>query len=110
MAWLDLGLASQVPEDSVRELQSADGRDWAVVHATQHEWFALENRCPHLGAPLGHGHLVGHLVVCPWHAWPVDCRTGCVAGAEGIEVDRYQVRQTDGRLELNDQKLSKEPL
>ena len=32
--------------------------------------------CPHRGAPLAHGALHHHTIVCPWHAWEFDCRTG----------------------------------
>lgn len=37
---------------------------------------AMDGRCPHAGGPLGEGALHGHTVVCPWHSWEFDCRTG----------------------------------
>ena len=37
---------------------------------------AMEGVCPHRQGPLGEGALHGHTVVCPWHAWEFDCRTG----------------------------------
>jgi 3-phenylpropionate/trans-cinnamate dioxygenase ferredoxin subunit len=56
------------------------------------EYFALTNRCPHKGAELCRGMIVGlaqssgpgkyHLsrsgefIRCPWHGWEFDIRTG----------------------------------
>ena len=40
------------------------------------ELHALSGDCPHRGGPLGHGALHGSTLVCPWHAWEFDCRTG----------------------------------
>jgi len=56
------------------------------------EYFALANRCPHKGAELCRGMIVGlpqsnapgeyHLshrgefIRCPWHGWEFDIRTG----------------------------------
>ncbi len=37
---------------------------------------ALDGTCPHAGGPLGHGALHGTMLVCPFHAWEFDCRTG----------------------------------
>ena len=44
--------------------------------ATAGELHALEGNCPHASGPLGQGALHGHMLVCPWHAWEFDCRTG----------------------------------
>lgn len=46
---------------------------------------ALEGTCPHRGGPLGHGALHGETLVCPWHAWEFNCRTGKdVTGGPGV--------------------------
>ena len=63
-----------------------------VVFNVKGEFFALLNRCPHQGAPLAHGKLVGlaesdmpgryrmsragEMLRCPWHGWEYDIRTG----------------------------------
>lgn len=38
--------------------------------------YAVEGICPHRGAPLAYGALHEHTLVCPWHAWEFDVRTG----------------------------------
>jgi nitrite reductase (NADH) small subunit len=53
----------------------AGGARYAVCN-TGEGIYVLDGVCPHAGGPLGHGALHGHMVVCPWHAWEFDCRTG----------------------------------
>ncbi len=56
------------------------------------EYYALSNRCPHMGAELCRGRIVGlvepgepgeyklvrqgEFLRCPWHGWEFDIRTG----------------------------------
>lgn len=61
------------------------GQAYAVCHVDG-DVHALEGSCPHLGGPLGQGALHGHMLVCPWHAWEFDCRTGENDRTPGIKV------------------------
>ena len=45
----------------------------------------LDGTCPHEGGPLGEGSIEGGKVVCPWHAYAFDVRTG--ANDEDPEVN-----------------------
>lgn len=40
------------------------------------EFSALYNVCPHRGGPLGQGRVEGESVICPWHAWTFNLKTG----------------------------------
>ena len=67
------------------------GREIGIFHVNG-EYFALLNKCPHEGAPLCRGRLVGlieadepgdyrmtrhgEMLKCPWHGWEFDIRTG----------------------------------
>jgi nitrite reductase (NADH) small subunit len=48
---------------------------------------ALGNVCPHRQGPLGQGWLEGEAVVCPWHCWAFDTRTGEALPPEQGHVD-----------------------
>lgn len=37
---------------------------------------ALDNWCPHRRGPLGQGWMENEAVVCPWHSWAFNVRTG----------------------------------
>jgi len=81
---------SDLPEGR-RKLVTVKGREIAVFNVGG-EYFALLNRCPHEGASLVCGALVGlvksaqpgefeysrpgELLRCPWHGWEYDIRTG----------------------------------
>jgi ferredoxin-thioredoxin reductase catalytic chain len=67
---------------SVDDLADGQGRVVAVgkrklaLFRVGGEFFCLENVCKHLWAPLGEGYLDGYEVMCPWHGWRYDVRTG----------------------------------
>jgi nitrite reductase/ring-hydroxylating ferredoxin subunit len=65
----------------------------AVVRLAQSgEIVAFEPRCPHALGPLAEGKLKGDVLVCPWHFFPFDLRTGKVARGESIlQLTRYPV-------------------
>ena len=56
---------------------------------------AMDNVCLHRGGPLGQGVISGGKVVCPWHGWEWDPRTG-EAGAPGVKVAVYPVKVEGG--------------
>jgi nitrite reductase (NADH) small subunit len=41
---------------------------------------------------LGQGALHGTTLVCPWHAWEYDCRSGANEMDEGFRVAKVQVK------------------
>jgi thiamine pyrophosphate-dependent acetolactate synthase large subunit-like protein/nitrite reductase/ring-hydroxylating ferredoxin subunit len=67
---------------------------------TEDGWGALDNRCPHQGGPLGDGQLEGGYVICPWHAYEYDPRTGEPPPGFRDAATAYAVREVDGHLEV----------
>lgn len=47
-----------------------------VVYNCGGTLYASENACPHMGASLSEGVLIGTEVTCPWHHWSFDVTTG----------------------------------
>ncbi|MBV9980155.1 Rieske (2Fe-2S) protein [Bradyrhizobium sp.] len=80
----------ELPPGSRRFIE-IDGRPIAVFNI-KGEYFGLLNRCPHQGAALCEGPLIGlaqsknpgeveytrlgEILRCPWHGWEFDVRTG----------------------------------
>lgn len=58
----------------------------------------LDGVCPHAGGPLGDGNLYGMSIVCPWHEWAFDCRTGGNDYDETIQLRKYPVSVDDGNI------------
>ena len=63
------------------------------------EIVAFRPRCPHALGPLAEGKLRGTVLVCPWHFFRFDLRTGKVAGAESIlRLTCYPVKVESGEI------------
>ena len=58
--------------------------------------YALNGVCPHQGGPLGQGMLTGTSIMCPWHAWEFDCRTGASSDDPNEAVQTYAVKVEAG--------------
>ena len=87
--------AARLPEGAVCEVQ-VDGRALAVCHS-EGRFYVLSGVCPHAGGPLGQGALHGHSLVCPWHAWEFDCRTGA-CDFNATRLDSYPAAVVDGAV------------
>jgi NAD(P)H-dependent nitrite reductase small subunit len=74
-----------------------DGRSVALFNVGG-MFYALVNRCPHRGGPLGQGFVEGSQVSCPWHNWTFDVTTGENVASTEIVVERHEVRVEDGQV------------
>ena len=73
----------------------AHGRKYCIAH-TSEGIFAVDNSCPHDGGPLGHGYCTEkNEVICPWHRYHFDLRTGKETRGAGCYVETYPVETTE---------------
>jgi nitrite reductase/ring-hydroxylating ferredoxin subunit len=91
-----LASVAELPPGSVREL-TLDGRKLAVCNVGG-ELRAIGGSCAHRGGPLGQGVLQDDLLICPWHAWGFDTRTGASDVNPEIKVPTYECRVEAGEL------------
>ncbi|HYL14122.1 MAG TPA: Rieske (2Fe-2S) protein [Terriglobales bacterium] len=59
---------------------------------------AIDNVCLHRGGPLGQGVIEGGKVVCPWHGWMWDPKTGEAAHNPAAKVAVYPLKIEDGSV------------
>ncbi|MGE3317581.1 MAG: precorrin-3B synthase, partial [Planctomycetaceae bacterium] len=59
---------------------------------------AIDNACPHEGAPLSEGEFSDGVVTCPWHAWTFKACTGCSLDPQGHKVGHYATRVDGGQV------------
>lgn len=72
-------------------MTSVDNEEIALFR-TRDGLCAVQNSCPHRGAPLVQGHLDGQELLCPWHGWKFDVRDGRCATSPGSDLKTYPVR------------------
>ena len=105
-------------EQTERVLTSVGDRE-VVVFRIRGSYVAYENRCPHLGGPIGLGRLMPRveavldenravteerfsqtqvMVNCPWHAYEFDVSTGACVVDPRYRLNKYEVIENDGEL------------
>ncbi len=94
-----VGRAADVPEGRGATVELADGKELALYNVAG-EFYAIENFCPHRGAPLADGELHGSAVRCDWHGWRFDVRNGRCLTKPDSTVETYEVRIEDGSIKI----------
>jgi nitrite reductase/ring-hydroxylating ferredoxin subunit len=91
-----IGQAADVPVGEGRVVE-AEGKTLALFNVGG-ALYALDNDCAHRGGPLGEGDLDGTVVVCPWHAWRWDVKTGANVNNPAVKIPCFPVSVDDGRV------------
>ncbi len=87
------------PPGSVTQVESGEGV-YAVCNVDG-AVYCTEGVCPHDGGPLGEGNLHGNYVVCPWHGWEFDCRTGLNDFDEDVQISTFPVMIANGVIHVD---------
>lgn len=94
--FIDVAGVNEIPVGRVTTRLAGDRR--IALGRTPEGFFALDNTCPHRGGPLGEGDLMGHELVCPWHLWAFDVRTGHCPGSMTVGVAAHEVKVEGDRV------------
>lgn len=95
MSWVRLAALSELSPGRGR-LVVLEGRRLAAF-LLDGEVHVIDDACPHRGASLSNGRVVGRVVECPLHLWAFDLTTGRMRGA-GVAIARYPVELRDGEV------------
>lgn len=113
-----VGPASSIPVGGVRIVHPRPGPGIGVFNVAG-EFFALQNRCPHMDGPLCAGTITGtshawtradgvpqvgweregEVIACPWHRWEFEIRTGRTIFPSRRRARRYEVTVEPGSVE-----------
>ncbi len=102
LKYVDAAKLSEFPPGSRLTVELDDtGREIALFNIDG-ELFALDNTCPHAGGPLGEGTLQGDIVLCPWHGWKFNVRTGqCLKNpVDDWAVSCFPLRVENGTIQI----------
>jgi ferredoxin-thioredoxin reductase catalytic chain len=84
-----------VPSGCVRHVKI--GKTDIALAKVGDEYYALSNVCRHAFGPLSGGVLDGYELMCPWHGWRYDVRTGATDHPDS-DVRTYAVTVRGGEI------------
>ena len=88
--------AAEVPSEGAK-LITLDQQELAII-AHGGKFYAVENRCPHKGGPLGLGQLRNGILTCPWHRFRFELETGKSVTNPAMHATTYRVIVEQGDL------------
>lgn len=98
MSFFRIGSTAEVPSQGGLKVRL--GRDEIAVFRHGDEYRAINDLCPHRGAPLSEGFLEQERVFCPWHCFDFSLCTGESTIAPHLRVTTYPVEVRDGEIYL----------
>jgi nitrite reductase (NADH) small subunit len=101
MAFVKVGSLAALPPGSVTAVTVGEAA-YAICNV-EGELHALDGVCPHAGGPLGEGNVEGNMVICPWHAWAYDCRTGENDYDPAVKLNTFPVKAEGGDILIDPQ-------
>ena len=69
-----------------------------AVFNDEGEFHAVDNRCPHMGYPLVKGTINDGILICHWHHWEFDLKTGACFAGHGDDVKTFPVTVDNGDI------------
>jgi nitrite reductase/ring-hydroxylating ferredoxin subunit len=89
--------ADILPAESMKQFYVKDREILIINHDGQ--FFSLDSRCAHAGAPLAEGTLNGDTLTCPWHGSQFRISDGTVLkGPAEKELKTYPVTMKDNSI------------
>jgi nitrite reductase/ring-hydroxylating ferredoxin subunit len=90
MPFVKVARLADLPPDSATEVFVGE-QPYAICNLGG-DVRALNGICPHQGGPLGQGQIQDGRLVCPFHLWEFDCRTGACDLNPSRGVSTHEVR------------------
>jgi nitrite reductase (NADH) small subunit len=95
--FLRICLASAVPAEGEVGEFAVEGRPICVARVNG-AIAVLNGVCPHEGGPLGEGIVEDGRIVCPWHAYAFDPRSGVSDQDPVVKVQVFESKIENGEL------------
>lgn len=85
-----LASKNDIPEGKGREFRVDE--TYVAIFRDKGEFYAIEDMCPHAGAPMNDGPVSDCAVVCMWHGWKFSLKDGkCLNVPRGFPLTIYPV-------------------
>jgi nitrite reductase (NADH) small subunit len=97
MAFVKLIPQSQLPKMNEVQNFPCDGKMICIANVWG-KLTAMDNECLHQGGSLGQGTVKDGKVVCPWHGWRYDPRTGVPEDHPDLKLKMYPIKVENGEV------------
>ena len=85
-------------EEGIGKATTVDGTHLAIFRY-EGGFYAVDNRCPHMGYPMSEGSIRDGVLICHWHHWEFDLKTGGCFLTSGDDLKAFPVEaRNDGDL------------
>lgn len=65
------------------------------------KYYAIDDTCPHQGAPLSDGIVFDKSVTCTWHGWRFSLEDGRWLDSPRCRIGTYPVRVVDDQIQVS---------
>jgi len=62
------------------------------------DYYAIDNICPHRGAPLGEGRIEEGILICPNHEWRFELKSGWCPQNPELSTEVYPIKVHEGKI------------
>ena len=91
MALTRIASKSELPAPGQAREFTVGGKIICVANV-EGEYSAMDNVCLHRGGPLGQGMVEDGKIVCPWHGWQYDPKSGEAVHNPSAKIAVYPVK------------------
>ncbi|WP_216679748.1 FAD-dependent oxidoreductase [Hymenobacter siberiensis] len=96
---IDLTDSASLPEGGLKSFPTPNDGPQVLLTRQQGRVHAFAAHCPHYGAPLEKGRVVGGKLICPWHHACFKLESGHLCEPPALDdLPAFAVREADGRI------------
>ena len=95
MAFVKVTTQNNLPQNNTAQDFICDGRPICIANAWG-KFTAMDNICLHQGGSLGQGTVENGKVICPWHGWAWDPKTGVAVDHPDQKLKTYALKVENG--------------
>jgi nitrite reductase/ring-hydroxylating ferredoxin subunit len=100
MAFVKVATVQEVPPGKSK--QAKVGNKTLAIFNVNGTFHAIDDTCPHRGAPLWEGEIEGQYITCPWHAATFDITTGAhLSPPARSDVACYKVQVVGDEVQVD---------
>lgn len=98
MEFVDAASFSEI-KNKGRKLINVKGQS-IVLFFSKDKVYALNAVCPHRGGPLDEGDINDEEIVCPWHGFAFNLKTGGCLNSPGYSTKTYEVKIEGDKIKV----------